>query len=338
VTAGRFDVVVVQSATDHATEPQLVWHTDGYGLAWLQQPAAGGNQQLFFTILDQNGVPPNLAATGAPAAPATNFTVSAASTDVKRFHLIWTGRAFRITWTEVEGGRIRHMQRAIAVPRVAGGVRYDAPFQQPSSALVRATLINGATNIRNTALPNFGNNVNDGYGWGRVNLRQALAPAPPVTFHVRDDGVVAAGRTVRYEFQLPPETQFLRITLAWTDPPRNNLVNHLHLKVTTPPFVPGGVRVFHGNRWQAAAGSTHLSDPIPLAPPPFEDIHNVQQVVISGPPALPAGTYIVEVIAKAFDGSEFQQFPAQPFALVFVGSGPELRTAGPPPGGPLPVY
>jgi hypothetical protein len=42
--------------------------------------------------------------------------------------------------------------------------------------------------------------VNDGYGWGRINLRQSLSPLPPVTFHVRDDGSVAAGRTVRYEF------------------------------------------------------------------------------------------------------------------------------------------
>ena len=89
------------------------------------------------------------------------------------------------------------------MPRIAGSGRYDAPFQQPSAALIKATLINGATNIRNTALPNFGNNPNDGYGWGRINLRQSLSPLPPVTFHVRDDGSVAAGRTVRYEFTLP---------------------------------------------------------------------------------------------------------------------------------------
>jgi hypothetical protein len=337
-TAAHVNVVVVQSPTDHATDPQLVWHTDGYGLAWLQQPTTGGPQQLFFTAVDENGQRPNLAMLGAPAAPVSNFQVSTATADVKAFHLVWNGRSFRITWTEVEGGRLRHMQRAIAVPRVASGARYDAPFQQPSSALVRATLINGATNMRNTALPNFGNNVNDGYGWGRVNLRQSLAPAPPVTFRVRDDSAVAAGRTVRYEFQLPPETQLLRITLAWTDPPGNNLVNHLHLRVTTPSFGPGGVRTFHGNTWQAAAGSTHLSAPVPAAPLPFEDIHNVQQVVIAGPPALPAGIYIVEVIGGVFGSNAFQQFPGQPFALVFVGSGLEFRTGALPPAGPLPLY
>jgi hypothetical protein len=106
--------------------------------------------------------------------------------------------------------------------------------------------------------------------------------------------------------------------------------------VTTPPFVPGGVRVFHGNRWQTAAGSQHLSAPITAAtPPPFEDIHPVQQVVIAGPPALPAGRYIVEVVCNALGGGAFQQFPGQPFALVFVGSGPEIRTAAPPGAGPV---
>lgn len=337
--AGQFDVVVLQSATDHATDPQLVWHLDGYGLAWLQQPAAGGTHQLFFTLLDQNGQRPNLAVAGQPAALATNFAVSDAAADVQRFHLVWNGNVFRIAWTEVEGGRLRHVQRAVAVPRVAGSGRYDAPFQQPSAALVKATLINGATNIRNTPLPNFGNNPNDGYGWGRINLRQSLAPMPPVTLHVRDDGVVAAGGTVRYAVALPPETQLLRVTLAWTDPPGNTIVNRLHLRVTPPPFVPGGVRVFHGNRWQTAAGSQHLSAPInTAAPPAFEDTHPVQQVVIAGPPALPAGTYVVEVLGGAFGGSAFQQSPGQPFALVILGSGREIRTAAAPGVGPVAIY
>jgi hypothetical protein len=72
--------------------------------------------------------------------------------------------------------------------------------------------------------------------WGR-------RPAPPVTFHGRDDASVANGRAVRYEFRLPPNTQLLRVTLAWNDPPGRNLVNNLNLRVTTLPFVPGGAYV-----------------------------------------------------------------------------------------------
>jgi hypothetical protein len=155
---------------------------------------------------------------------------------------------------------------------------------------------------------------------------------------VRDDGVVGQGRTVTYNFPLPPNTQFLRVTLAWTDPPGNDIINHLHLRVTTPAFSPGGVRVFHGNHWQTAAGSTHLSAPVAAPIPAFEDTHIVQQVVLSGPPALPAGNYTVEVIASSFGASLFQQFPGQPFALIFVGSGPEIRTAAAVPAGPAAFY
>ncbi len=338
-TAGQFDVPVVVSATDHATEPQLVWHGDGYGLAWLQQPiAAGGLHQLMFLVLDPLGQRPNLAAGGAPAAPATPFPVTAVGVDVQSFHLIWTGASFRITWTEAAGTNQLHRQCGIALPRPASGARYDAPFQQPSSALIRATLINGATNLRNTALPNNGNDVNDGYGWGRVNLRQALAPAQPVSFHVRDDASVGPGRRVTYTLRLRRDTRLLRITLAWTDPPGSDIVNHLHLRVTTPPFNPGGVQVLHGNRWRSAAGQTHLSDPVPARAPPFEDTHTVQQVVLAAPPDLPEGDYIVEVICSSLGGGAFQQFPGQPFALVFVGSGPELRTAANGSGAGVGVY
>ena len=329
-TAGQFDLPVVASATDHATEPQLVWHGDGYGLAWLQQVAAGGHRVLMFTVLDPLGQRPDLAASGPPA-PATDFAVTTAGVDVQRFHLIWTGASFRVAWSEADGANTLHRQRGIALPRPASGARYDAPFQQPSGALIRATLINGATNLRSTALPNVGNDVNDGYGWGRVNLRQALAPAQPVTFHMRDDATVGPGRGVRYALRLRRDTRLLRITLAWTDPPGSDLVNHLHLRVTTPAFAAGGVQVLHGNRWRTAAGQTHLSDPVPTAgPPPFEDTHNVQQVVLAAPPDLPEGDYVVEVLCSSLGGSALQQFPGQPFALVFVGSGAELRTAAAP--------
>jgi hypothetical protein len=269
--------------------------------------------------------------------------------DVKSFHLVWNGRSFRIAWSEQLNGKLRHMQSALSVPRVAGGTQYDDPYKHPTSALIRATVINGATNFNSTSLPNVPaavapSNPNDGYGWGRVNLRQSLSPVPPVTFHARDDSTVAAGRTVRYEFTLPPDTNLLRVTLVWTDLPGNNIVNHLGLRVTTPD---SPARVFVGNRWQTTplvgvppVSGPPFSAPVPTPPPVnlYEDVHNVQQVVISRPIA---GLYTVEVVGGLFGRSPFMQFPGQPFALVFVGSGPEIRTAppaAPPPAGPVPFY
>jgi hypothetical protein len=320
------DRIIVTSPTDHCTDPQLVWHTDGYGLAWLQQPSAGGNHTLSFATMDPNGV----------ITPPPFFQVSDSTADVQDFQLVWNGRRFRTTWTEVSGGKLRHMQQAIAVPSGGGPASYDHPYLQPSSALLRATLINGATNLRKTALPNVGNDPNDGYGWGRINLRQSLSPAPPVTFYVRDDNSVS--NSVKYEFTLPTDTLLLRVTLVWNDPPipTGEIVNVLGLKVTTPAFPTGPARTYTGNNWKPAPNAQY-SAPTPAAPPPFENIHNVQQVVIPGEPTLPAGVYTVEVSATISQASLYQQFNGQPFVLVFVGSGREW-TLFLPPTGPLPFY
>src|SRR5215213_830380 len=339
-------------AVTDAIEPQLVstythqgWASalqwsPGYGLAWLAQHTPDGNRTLFFTVLDENGaraqlhLPPPYAAGARRSDPAPIVQISTSGADVREFKLIWNGRTFRLTWTETQGGRLRHMQTALT----RHGSR--AVYDQPSSALLRATLINGATNIDNTSLPNIPTlpitaaNHNHGYGWGRVNLRQSLSPSPPVTFHVRDDEAVGSGLRAQYRFYLPPDTQLLRVTLAWTDPPRTDarIANNLHLRV----IPPGGAAVgqeYHGNTWQAAPNA-HLSRlVVPAAP--FEGVHNVEQVVVRVPPS---GLYEVEVIAEPFPASSFNQLRAQPFALIFVGSGQEVRFGGVPPAAPIPVY
>jgi len=345
------DVQVIADPARHATDPQLVWHADGYALAWLSQPLAGGTHTLLFSVLDQNGARLDLNFGVAPAAPAPFHQISADDADVQDFELVWNGRSVRVTWTEtrtelefvfdgelfrLQPGppKVRHMQMALAVPRKPGPPGYDRSYEHPSSALVRATLINGATNIRRTELPNHSNNPADGYGWGRLNLRQSLAPLPPVTFYARDDAAVATGQTVRYSFRLPPGTRLLRATLSWTDPPGVRLVNNLSLQIIAPDG-----RVFAGNRWQAAPNA-QFSDPLPTPRPtnPFEGVHSAEQIVVPGVPSLPSGDYIVEVIGGAFGNSGYQTHPGQPFALVFVGSGNEARFAGVPAPAGIPVY
>jgi serine protease AprX len=339
-------------AATHATEPQLVstythqsWSSarqwsPGYGLAWLGQDAAGGSQTLFFTALDENGaraqltLPPPYAASAPRTEAASIVQISIPGADVQEFKLVWNGRTYRLTWTETRGGRFRHMQTALT-----RNGRQEV-FDLPSSALLRATLINGAANINNTALPNVPRppitaaNRNHGYGWGRVNLRQSFSPSPPVTFHVRDDEAVGSGLRAQYRFYLPPGTKLLRTTLAWTDPPRTDgrIVNNLHLRVIPPGGAAAGLE-YHGNTWRRAP-STHLSRPV--APGArFESVHNVEQVVLRDPPG---GIYDVEVIAQPFPANSFNQLRTQPFALVFVGSGQEVRYGGVPPAGPIPVY
>ncbi|HYW54447.1 MAG TPA: hypothetical protein VE826_10780, partial [Dongiaceae bacterium] len=317
--AATLSTVVVDTPNRHQTEPQLAWHVDGYGLAWLERPTTSGPNTLMFACLDATG-----------AALTAPFAVSNGTADVHAFRLVWNGRRFHLTWAETEAGRTRHVQRAVSVlhERTASG--YDAPFAHPSSALVRATLINGATNIDGTALPNYSNNVNHGYGWGRMNLRQTFAPAAPVTFQARDDGAVMRMRTARYVFTLLPGMRLLRVTLNWTDPPGPNVMNELSLRVTTPAWSGGATRTYIGNHWSAA--TPRYSDPLPAPPaaqPAFDGTQTTEQIVIPGDPTLPSGDYVVEVIAGAFTGSLLQPFPGQPFALVFVGSGDEWNLAPP---------
>jgi serine protease AprX len=299
----------------------------GYGLAWLgRATAAGSPATLYFTVLDENGrrtmlpQPPPV-----PLAIAPITAVSAPGADVHDFRLAWNGRTFRLTWIEIQGGRTRHMQTALT--RTGGQLAYELP----SAALVRATLVNGATNISGTSLPNVnvvGGNLADGYGWGRVNMRQSLSPSPPVTFHVRDDNALASGRSARYRFTLPPGTALLRVTLVWTDPPGAQMVNRLHLQVRPP----GSTQVLKGNTWQAPPNAGR-SRPVAVAAP-FQTIECTEQVVMVNPPA---GVYAVDVIAELIPADPLNQSDVQPFALVFVGSGPEVRF-GALPGAPLALY
>ena len=337
-------------ATD-AIEPQLVstyahqpwtnaldW-SPGYGLAWLAQYAPGGDRTLFFSVLDENGALAQLPLSPPYATPpphtkaASVVQVSTSGADVRDFKLIWNGRTFRLTWTETKEGRLRHVQTSLT----RHGERQV--FDLPSSALLRATLINGATNIDKTPLPNIptppitSTNRNHGYGWGRVNLRQSLSPSPKATFHMRDDEAVGSKGSAQYRFSLPPDTKLLRVTLAWTDPPRGaGITNALHLRVVPP----GGVakEEYQGNTWQTGKDE-HLSRKVAWATPFAKAVHNVEQVVIQGPPG---GVYEVEVVAEQFPDNNFNQLRSQPFALVFVGSGEEMRFPGVPPSGSIPFY
>jgi subtilisin family serine protease len=296
VQAGR-DALDPQLACTYTDDPRSTTGSwcPAFGLAFLSRPSTGGNRTLCFTLLDETGR--RLPDAGTPA-PVIELTDVAA--DVLDFSLAWTGRHFWLTWAELRDGALRHRQTLLS--RSGTRMVHDAP----TAALLRATLLNG-TAIPPTTPPAPLPNVDTGFGWGRLDLRQTLVPAPPVTFRATDDAV-GPGGTLEYEVDLPAGTALLRVTLAWDDPPGPAIRAPLSLHV----LAPGG-QEFLGNVWDRDV-SAPVSGTDPL-PPPGD---NVQQVIRRDPAA---GRYRVLVRAGVFGPAPHQQFPAQAIAVVIVGSG-----------------
>lgn len=119
----------------------------------------------------------------------------------------------------------------------------------PSSALLKATLVNGATEMYpgqygtgatqeiTTMRPN------NAEGWGRVNLPESLTPTAPRVLDYFDFGHTISDGLQTNEWDTivlsMSATEVFRTTLAWTDYPgtlaaSGGLVNDLDLGVTAP--------------------------------------------------------------------------------------------------------
>lgn len=176
----------------------------------------------------------------------------------------------------------------------------------PSPALLKAMLINGSrltAGYNNFATTNFINYE----GWGLVNVPNSVplgltnntAAGNPTAMFIQDQSptnVLASGDRHTYNISVPTEeaqNQFLRITLAWTDPPGNpaaaiKLVNNLDLVVTN--LATG--EIYYGNHfipgtppYTAVAGSNDVADAI----------NNIENIWIPDP----LGTnYSVTVIGR----------------------------------------
>ncbi len=170
----------------------------------------------------------------------------------------------------------------------------------PSAALVKAALINSATDITG-----YGNSSqeagrpipNNHEGWGLVNV--GAATSATCAFH--DGDTVTTGSNRTYSYPVGSSAQPFKVTLVWSDypgsPTTGGLVNNLNLVVTSP-----GGTTYYGNQfsggWSVPGGTA-------------DSVNNVESVYIQNPTV---GTWTVRV-----DGVNVPQGP-QPFALVARGS------------------
>jgi hypothetical protein len=186
---------------------------------------------------------------------------------------------------------------SMATPLVAGCVAVvrehlakNHNLANPSAALVKALLINGAFPIPGQYTPSeTGPAPNNADGFGRVDLRATVGPYQAnesVTF--KDEATALdTGQEERLTVTVAPPVASLKVTLVWTDPAGEALQNDLDLIVRA-----GGLER-HGN-----------VDPSSQA---FDRINNVEQVVWDGVPPGPA-----EIVVRAFRVTRFPQ----PYALV----------------------
>ena len=207
-----------------------------------------------------------------------------------------------------------------AAPQVAGAAALFTQFWKsghsganPSPALVKAALINGALDVSGTGTTIAAPNGSE--GWGRVNLKNVLNTGATITYVNETDALSGTGSARVYTGSVAEPARPLRVTLVWTDPPGAAdpaLVNDLDLEVTA-----GGV-TYKGNV---------LSGGLSVAGGSADPVNNVENVFL---PTGLSGPLSVRVKAKAINGDGIlgnADLTDQHFALVVHNGGVALDTS-----------
>lgn len=206
----------------------------------------------------------------------------------------------------------------------------------PTNALVKAAIINGAAPLGGVIIGMQGNfqlsqPPSFAQGWGRVNLENVLHfegdarvtillndtpnPAPgnpmfaaqPAPFPYAT-GPLSTGGQFSWELPGCAQGSLLKVTLAWSDPPAApgaavTLINDLDLEVEAP-----GGEIYLGNMEYDARGFSQ-----PSAAGATDTRNNVEQVAIE---EAQAGSYRVTVSGTAVNGNGEEGTTAQGYALI----------------------
>lgn len=207
---------------------------------------------------------------------------------------------------------------SMATPLVAGCSALVRQFyvdneslESPSGALIKATLINGAIDIKGQyagAQNDAGPIPNNNEGWGMVNVTNSIHPTAPreMTYKDATSGFTASGQFHEYKYRVGTGEP-LKITLAYSDypgsPTSGGLVNDLNLKVTAPDGSTNYLGNDFTNGWTKSGGSI------------TDNKNNVECVYIKTPSA---GTYTVRITAQNIAELGFES--DQDYALVVSGN------------------
>ena len=176
---------------------------------------------------------------------------------------------------------------SMASPHAAGAVVLFTEWWRgfhaganPSPAMAKALLVNGAVDMGTADIPN----ANE--GWGRVDVTNIITPAAPAEYWDQTRLFAATGETFHVTLGVPNPALPVKITLAWSDAAgaagaNPALVNNLDLTVVD------GAGTYRGNRGghsvDAADGAGNQ---------PYQPVLTWQAVGAGG-------TYTVEVASDA---------------------------------------
>ncbi len=169
----------------------------------------------------------------------------------------------------------------------------------PQGALVKALLVLGAEDVGSRNIPN------QDEGWGRINLRNTLAPSTGQGIWVDDrSGMSGTGNSKTYSFNVSQASGLFKAVLTWSDQrgsrfSSSQLVNDLDLIVTSPDGT-----TYLGNDFASGRSATGGAR---------DSVNNLEVILID---SAASGTWTVKVQDAQHSGSGFQ-----PYAIAVLGHG-----------------
>ncbi len=219
-------------------------------------------------------------------APGTNI-ISTAS------RVVESGLPGRPEYTSLQGTSMASAVAGGAAALLRQYLQENEGMAEPSAALLKAALINGARHLDGTP---------SSVGFGLLDISSTVIALKNGLFNAVDNYEgITTGESAAYEIKVTDSTAPLKATLAWTDPEAMpgspaTLVNDLNLEVTAP----GGEK-FYGNDFNQKG----ISD----------TRNNVEQVYIPNPRP---GTYKVTVHGESVaEDVTLSKGTTQDYALVF---------------------